>query len=98
VQAAFEFARIGSLQDGNRTGTIVVSIGVYALTLVVGARAVWLARRGRFVGIGVFTQLAVPTLVYVLGFHRGHLRCRLPGAQRAQLDRVRRLDGRRRGR
>jgi hypothetical protein len=72
VQTAVEFARVGSLEDGSRTGTIVVTIGVYTLTLVVGARAVWLARRGRFVGIGCLVGAFVVSWgepIYDAAFH-----------------------------
>jgi hypothetical protein len=42
----------GSLEDGSRTGTIVVTAGVYVLALAAAGVAISQARSGRFMGLG----------------------------------------------
>lgn len=52
VQAAYDRPSPGSLEDGSRTGTIVVTIVVYLGALVATGVAISQARRGRYVGLG----------------------------------------------
>ena len=65
IHTIYAQASPGSLEDGSRAGTIVVTAGCYLLALVALGVAISHARGGRYLGLGCLLQQAVRGVIQI---------------------------------